>query len=203
MEYGKPLYFRPVVSSSFFFLIFLAHSQPSWIGCIPYFHTWCGLSANLGCRSEVCCTWLAENTGCKNRQKFAMAPSPKFVRLCLRNWGIYQLSGKNLLNSNISSTCFHNMAHFGRLTAEIGSEARGTPANFNGFRVLSSSLHQRRSPEVNQTLHDAWPSPELVHYIYTFRGSCLLTEFARWKIHLTSKSCVLLYWQRYYTAVQQ
>jgi len=23
-------------------------------------HTWCGLSANLGCRSETCCTRLAE-----------------------------------------------------------------------------------------------------------------------------------------------
>jgi len=26
-------------------------------------HTWCGLSANLECRSETCCTRLAENTG--------------------------------------------------------------------------------------------------------------------------------------------
>ena len=32
-------------------------------GCLPYFGTWCGLSANLECRSEMCCTWLAENTG--------------------------------------------------------------------------------------------------------------------------------------------
>jgi len=35
-------------------------SQPSQIGCLPYFHTWFGLSANLGCRSETC-TRLAEN----------------------------------------------------------------------------------------------------------------------------------------------
>ena len=34
-------------------------------GCLPYFHTWCGLSANLECRSEMCCTRLAGNTGCK------------------------------------------------------------------------------------------------------------------------------------------
>ena len=47
-----------------------------------------------------------------------------------------------------------------------------TPANFNGFRVLASLLHQSRSTEVNQTLHDVWPSPELVWYIYTFGGSC-------------------------------
>jgi len=34
-------------SSSFFFLFFLAYSQPSQIECLPYFHIWCGLSANL------------------------------------------------------------------------------------------------------------------------------------------------------------
>jgi len=44
---------------------FLAYSQPSEIGCLPYFHTWCGLSANLGCRPETSCTLLAVNTGCK------------------------------------------------------------------------------------------------------------------------------------------
>jgi len=31
--------------------------------------TWCGLSANLGYRSETCCTRLAENTGRKKSPK--------------------------------------------------------------------------------------------------------------------------------------
>ena len=69
------------------------------------------------------------------------------------------------------------MANFGPLTAEIGSGVWGTPANFNGFRVLPSLLQRRRSLEANQTLHDVWPSPELVHYIYIFGGFCPLTEF--------------------------
>ena len=30
-------------------------------------YCWCGLSANLECMCEMCCTWLAENTGRKNR----------------------------------------------------------------------------------------------------------------------------------------
>jgi len=47
----------------------LAYSQPSQIGCLPYFNTWCGLSANVECRSEMCCTWLAENAGRKNYAK--------------------------------------------------------------------------------------------------------------------------------------
>jgi len=71
--------------------------------------------------------------------------------------------GKKLLNSNISSTCSHNMANFGLLTAEIGSGVWGTSANFNGFRVLPSLLQRRRSPEANQTLHSVWPSHGLVH----------------------------------------
>jgi len=53
--------------SSFFFFFFLALSQQSEIGCIPYFHTWCGLSANLECRSETCRMRLAEIQDAKNR----------------------------------------------------------------------------------------------------------------------------------------
>ena len=45
---------------------------------------------------------------------------------------------KNLLNSNISPTCPHNMVHFGPLTAESCSGVWCTPANFNGFRRLGS-----------------------------------------------------------------
>jgi len=48
---------------------------------------------------------------------------------------------KNLLSSNTSSTCPHNMANFGPLTAEIGWPVWGTPANFNYFRVLAALLH--------------------------------------------------------------
>ena len=48
---------------------------------------------------------------------------------------------KNLLSSNESSTCPHNMVNFGPLAAEIGLPVWGTPANFNGFRVLAALLH--------------------------------------------------------------
>ena len=84
---------------------------------------------------------------------------------------------KNLLNSTIPSTCSQSMVNCGPLAAEIGLPVWGTPANFNGFRILPSLLQQRCSPEANQTLHDVWPSPGLVHYICIFRGSCPLTEF--------------------------
>jgi len=74
--------------------------------------------------------------------------------------------------ANISSIGPHNMLNFCPLTAEIFRRVWGTPANFNGFRVLASLLQRRRSTEANQTLHDVSPSPVLLHYIYIFRGSC-------------------------------
>ena len=50
---------------------------------------------------------------------------------------------KNLLSSNISSTYLYNMLNFGPLAAEIVSLVWGTPANFNGFRVLAALLHSQ------------------------------------------------------------
>jgi len=191
-------------SSFFFFLFFLAQSQPSEIGCLPYFHTWCGISANLECRSEMWCRRIVENSGRKKSPKIHHVGT--IAQLC---WAVssqlrhLSTIGKKLLNSNISA-CPYSMANFGPLTAVIGSEVSGAPANLNGFRVLASLLQRHRSPETNQTLHDVWPSPGLVRYVYIFGGSFPpWWNFSRCKIHFTSKSSVLLYWQRYCTALQQ
>jgi len=54
---------------------------------------------------------------------------------------MYRQSEKKLLNSNTSSTSPDNMVKFGILTAEICWRVWGTPANFNGFRVLAALLH--------------------------------------------------------------
>jgi len=127
----------------------------------------------------MCCTRLAETQDAKilqNRQLRTIAQRCWAISSQLRQISTIR---KKLLKINISSTCPDNMAHFGPLTAEIGSEVWGTPANFNGFRVLPSLLQRRRSPEANQILHDVWrPSHGLVHYIiYSFGGYCPLTEF--------------------------
>jgi len=95
------LYFCPVVSSIFFF--FLAWSQQSEIGCLRYFHTWCGLTVNLGCRSETCCTWLTGNTGRRNHTK--NSPSGRHrttLSVYIFATKAWSAIGKNLLNSNIS-----------------------------------------------------------------------------------------------------
>ena len=60
--------------------------------------------------------------------------------------------GKKLLKSNISSIRLYNMANVGPLTAEIGLPVWGTPAHFNGFRVLAALLHGTLVMGVSQTL---------------------------------------------------
>jgi len=59
---------------------------------------------------------------------------------------------KNLLSSNISSTCPHNMVNFGPVAAEIVSLVWGTTPNFNGFGVLAALLHDILVVGISQTL---------------------------------------------------
>jgi len=59
---------------------------------------------------------------------------------------------KNLLSIDMSSTCTHNMVNFGPLAAELCWRVWGTPANFNGFRVLAALLHGIPVMGVSQTL---------------------------------------------------
>ena len=59
---------------------------------------------------------------------------------------------KSLLNSNVFPTCPHNIVNFGPLAPEICWRVWGTPANFNGFRVLAALLHSALVVDVSQTL---------------------------------------------------
>jgi len=129
---------------SFFF--FSSPNLSGRSGCLPYFYTWCGLSANLGCRSETCCTRLAGNTGRKNdaKNRHLGTIAQLCLAVCLQLRHISTI-GKNLLSMqyllHMSSTCPRNIVNFGPLTAEIGSGVWSTLANFNGFRVLAALLH--------------------------------------------------------------
>ena len=86
----------------------------------------------------MCCTRLAGNTGRKKspfwHNRTTLSGSIFAAEACIDN-------RKNLLNSNTSSTCPHNMVNFRLLTAEICWRVSGTPANLNGFRVLAALLH--------------------------------------------------------------
>jgi len=143
---GHYIFILSFVLSSFFF------SSPnlSRRRLDTYFHTWCGLSANLECMSEMCCARLTDEY--RTQKITILSPSHNFVGLYLRSWGIYWQSEKNLLNTDTFSTCPRNMVNFGLLTAEICWRVWGTPANFNGFRVLAVLLHGTLLVGVSQTL---------------------------------------------------
>ena len=73
-----------------FFLLFLSSpnfSRRNWMSTI--LHTWCGLSANLRCRSETCCAGLAASTGrkksSKNRNQGAIAQLCRAISSQLRH----------------------------------------------------------------------------------------------------------------------
>jgi len=119
---------------------------------------------------------LAENTGRKKspsgHHRMTLSGYIFTTKACIDN------QKKNLLISNISSTCPHNMANFGPLTAHIGLSVCGTPPNFNRFHVLALLLQWHRSSDANQTLHDLWLS------IYTLsRALAAWWNFARCKTH--------------------
>jgi len=93
--------------------------------------------------SETCCTRLVGNAGrkndAKNRHLRTIAQLCRAMSSQLRH--VSTIGKKNLLNSNISPTCPHNMVNFGPLAAEICWRVWCTPANFNGFCVLAALLH--------------------------------------------------------------
>ena len=101
----------------------------------------------------MCCKQLAGNTGPKNDSK-----NRHLGTIAQLYWAIssqlrhVSTIGKNLLNSNVSHTCPHNMANFGPLALEVCWRVWGTPANFNGFCVLAALLHGTLVVGVSQTL---------------------------------------------------
>jgi len=96
---------------------------------------------------EMCCTPLAENTGRKNDAKNRHLGT--IAQLCrAMSSQLRQISTvvKNLLSSNISSTCPHNMVNFGPLAAEIDWRVWDTPAKIQrlsrlGFATAATSLN--------------------------------------------------------------
>jgi len=79
----------------------------------------------------------------------------------------------------------------------------GHRSKFQRLSRMAMLLQWRCSPEANQTLHDVWLSPGLVHCIYISGAFSLWLNLARLKIHFACLSCVLLFWQHYCTALEQ
>ena len=73
------------------------------------------------------------------------------------------------------------MVNFGLLAAEIVSLVWGTPANFNGFRILAALLHGTLVVGVNQTMY--------VYAVYCYRPSSLVSQSLRQSACHTTEPC--------------
>jgi len=138
----RTLYFCPVVSSFYGRLDF---------DILP-----CGLRAILRCRSETCCTRLAENTGRKSRQK---SPSGHH-RTTVSG---YVFTTKARIDNRKKTYLPHMPSQYGelgRLAAEIGS---GAPLRISPGLV--SWLHRRPT--------------KLCTIFGGFLGWCTLSSFQR------------------------
>jgi len=93
----------------------------------------------------------------------------------------------------MSSTCPHNTTNFGPLTAEIGLGVRGLQqisTSFASWLRYCSDVAHRRPTKLGMMFGRllGWYS------LYTFSGVFApWRNFVRCKIHVTSKSCVLVY----------
>jgi len=142
----RTLYFCPVVSSFFYLFI----SSPILNRHrLDVYHTWCDPSANLECRSETCCTQLIGNAGPKNRQTWA--PSHNLSGYIFATEARID-NLKKLVKQQYLPICPYNIVNIGLLAAELVSLVWGTPANFNGFRVLAALLHGTLVLGVSETL---------------------------------------------------
>jgi len=98
----------------------LISAVADWLSTIlPQLHTWCGLSANLGCRSETCCTRLSDAK--KSPKIHRLRTIAQLCRALSSQLRHLSTIGKKVLNNNTSPRCPYNMVNFGPLAAEIGT----------------------------------------------------------------------------------
>ena len=111
---------------------------------------------------------------------------------------------KNLLSSNISPRCPHNMANFGPLTAEICRQVwLGHPCKFQwisclGF-ITAATLLTEGQPNFARYLAVSWAGSLYIH----FRGLLPPDGILPGANSLYVQSCILVYWQHCCTARQQ
>ena len=103
----------------------------------------------------MCCTRLAANAGPKNPKN-----SPPGHHRATSQLRQVSKVRKNLLNSNTSPTCPHNIVNFGPLMAAIRSGVWGHPSKFQRVSRLgsittrhSSSGRQPNFAELNRGCH--------------------------------------------------
>jgi len=153
----------------------------------------------------MCCTWLARNTGRKNDAKTRHLGT--IAQLCrdmssqLRH---VSTIGKKLVQQQYLP---HTSSQYGELRPTSGWDRFGSLGHSHKFQqvsclgfVTAATSLTGGQPNFARCLAICWAGTWYIHF-----GGLLppWQNFVQCKIHFVSKSCVLLYWQRYCTALQQ
>jgi len=138
---GRTFFWDTVYIFALWFLSFFFFSSPNLSGHrLDVYHTsthGVALSANLECRSEMCCTRLAGNAGPKKLPKIRHLGTIAQLCRAISSWLRDVLTvGKSLLNSNISPSKFHRVSSLGSVTAQHSSSGRQP-----NFAVLNRGCH--------------------------------------------------------------
>jgi len=157
------------LSSSFVVFIFFAYSQQSHTGCLPYFHIWCGLSVNVECRSEIYCTRLAEIQDAKNAKNSPSAHHRTILSNYISATKVFIGNRKKIAKQQY---LLHMFSQYGELRPTSGWDRLASLGHTSKFQQVSR-LGLVTAPtslnEVNQTLHDVWPSMGW-YTVYIFGG---------------------------------
>jgi len=146
MEYGRPLYFCPVVSSIFFLSSFfprLISAVADWISAILTHMVW----PKCEFRMQVWKVLHAARWRCRTQKIVKNSPSGHHrttlsgcifaTKTCINN------RKKNSLNSNICSTCPHNMANVSPQVYQFGAPQQISTGFKYWLRYCSNVAHLR------------------------------------------------------------
>jgi len=167
-----------------FFLLLSFLALWSQIGCLPYFYTWCGLSANLECRYEMCCKRLAANAGpIKSLKIGCLGTIAQFCRAIPLQLRHVSTIGKKLVKQQY---LLHTSSQYGELRPTSGWDllaSLGHPSTFQRVSRLGSVTTQHsgsgRQPNfaaLNRGRHlylAGWPSRWALAHILVFFNSVL------------------------------
>ena len=100
------------------------------------------------------------------------------------------------------SYLLHMSSQYGELRPANGWDrfgSTGHPSKFQRVSRLALVTAATSLTGGQPNLHDVWPSPGLVYYVYILGALAPWWNFVSCKSHFASKSCVLQYWQHYCT----
>ena len=125
---------------------------------------WHGLSAISKCRSEMCCMWLAENTGRKKIAKNSPSAHHRTNLLgCIFATKPCIDNRKKLLKSNVSSICPHNMANGWDCFDCLGHPSKFQRVSRLAFITATTSLNGGQ-PNFARCLAVSWAGTLYIHF---------------------------------------